>query len=65
MRDLGELDYVKLYAEKLKADNSLFVQQKLLIDSQILASRSLFSKILAFPGYKKQARRYLKGVGML
>ena len=64
MIPLTDLDYVKLYAERLKEDNALFEQQKMLIDSQLKASSSLFKK--AFCGdFKLKAREYAKSFGLL
>lgn len=61
---ISDLDYVELYAEKLKSDSSLFKQQKKLIESQMKGSAEIFSK--AFAGnFKLNARRYLKGVGLV
>jgi len=39
---LTEFDYVEFYAKKLREDNSFFVQQKSLIDSQLKSSISVF-----------------------
>ncbi len=58
-------DYVKLYAEKLKEDNSLFVQQKKLIESQIKSSVSLFTNNFSGKDFKTNARRYLQGRKLL
>lgn len=60
----SRLEYVEFYAEKLKNDNTLFKQQKMLIESQMHASQSFFSNL--FKGdFKKEARKYLRGVGLL
>lgn len=58
-------DYVKLYAEKLKEDNSLFAQQKKLIESQIKSSKSLFANSFSGKDFKKNARKYLREIGLL
>ena len=59
------LDYIVLYAEKLKEDNSLFRQQKMLIESQLRSSRQLFRNMFGTgAGFKINARRYLKKIGM-
>ncbi len=42
MKNLTNLDYVEIYAQKLREDNTLFVQQKMLIESQMKSSSSLF-----------------------
>lgn len=65
MKILTDLDYVEIYAEKLKQDGSLFNQQKMLIESQIKASRSLFIKSFGKKNFKENARKYLKRVGIL
>ena len=44
MRTFTKLDYVEMYANKLKEDNRLFAQQKMLIESQLKGSASLFGK---------------------
>ena len=64
MKTTKEIDYVKLYAERLKNDNSIFAEQKSLIESQMKSSSSFFSN--AFKGnFKKQAREYLRKAGLL
>jgi len=61
---MKNIDYVKFYAEKLKEDNSLFEQQKKLIESQLNGSFSLFTNM--FKGdFKTNARKYLKGIGLI
>lgn len=60
----NNLDYVEFYALKLREDSRYFAQQKLIIDSQIKASREFFQK--AFAGdFKANARAYLRQIGML
>lgn len=61
---MKDIDYVELYAKKLLADNSLFDQQKKLIESQLQGSSSLFRKMFA-NDFKQNARGYLKKVGLL
>ncbi len=61
---LTDLEYVQYYAEKMKKDNKYFAQQKILIDSQIKSSRTLFQNQFK-SDFKKEARKYLKGVGLL
>ena len=58
-------DYIKLYAESLKKNPELFKQQKMLIDSQIKASRSLFKTFGKEEEFKLNARRYLRGIKLL
>ncbi len=59
------IDYVKLYAEKLKEDPSLFKQQKMLIESQMQSSTAFFKKLFADTDFKTSARKYLRDIGML
>lgn len=59
-----KLDYVEIYARKLKEDNSYFEQQKMLIESQMRSSSSLFKKMFGSE-FKTKARAYLKGVGLI
>jgi len=61
---MEDLDYVKIYARKLKEDSSYFKQHKLLIDSQIKSSRDLFKNRFG-ANFKVEARKYLKSVGLL
>lgn len=60
-----DLDYVKLYAENLRENPALFEQQKMLIDSQIKANRSLFKNFGKKNEFKLNARKYLKDLGIL
>jgi len=60
------LDYVEFYANKLKRDNSFFNQQKMLIESQLQSSSSLFRKMfVSQKNFKNNARKYLKGIGLI
>ncbi len=55
------LDYIELYASRLKEDNSLFKQQKKLIESQLKSSSSLFRNMFGTgKAFKVNARIYLK-----
>ena len=65
MKRLSHIDYVELYANKLKYDNSLFKQQKMLIESQLKASSSIFRNMFAGDDFKEKARAYLKSIGVL
>ena len=65
MKSLTDLEYVELYAERLKHDNSLFDQQRRLIESQFTGSSSLFKKQFAGAEFKQSARNYLTGIGLL
>ena len=60
-----DLDYVKLYAENLRENPKLFEQQKMLINSQIKANRSLFKNFGKKNEFKLNARKYLKDLGVL
>ncbi len=62
---MNNLDYVELYAEKLKKDSGQFNQQKKLIESQLRSSSSLFKKMFAGKDFKLKAREYLKNIGLL
>ena len=62
---MEKIDYVKFYAEKMRDNNQYFKQQKMLIDSQIIASRSLFKNKFKGSDFKKEAREYLREVGLL
>mgnify|MGYP001254374091 CR=1 len=57
-----DMDYIELYANKLKKDNSLFKQQKMLIESQLRSSSMLFRKMFGSENFKANARKYLKAV---
>ena len=64
MKDMADLDYVRLYAEKLKEDNSLFAQQKKLIEAQLKGSSQLFKKMFG-KNFKSGARKYIRAIGLL
>lgn len=54
-------DYITFYAKKLKKDNSVFKQQKVLIESQLNGSSSLYKKRFGIGNkFKTNARKYLK-----
>ncbi|MDP3698643.1 MAG: hypothetical protein Q8R47_03580 [Nanoarchaeota archaeon] len=61
---MKDIDYVQLYAEKMKEDNTLFKQQKKLIEAQLHGSSSLFRKMFS-QNFKMQAREYLRKRGLL
>ena len=65
MKFKDDLDYVEFYAEKLKNDNRFFSQQKMLIESQMRASSSLFRKMFGKNNFESNARQYLRKVGLL
>ena len=60
-----DMDYVELYAEKLRKDNSLFKQQKMLIESQLHSSEDIFKKRFGEKNFKENARKYLKEIGLI
>ena len=61
-----DMDYVEFYANRLKEDYSLFKQQKMLIESQLQSSSSIFKKMFGIhKDFKNNARRYLKGIGLI
>ncbi len=60
MKPKTDLDYVELYAERLKKDNTLFKQQKKLIESQLKSSSSLFRNMFGRADFRKNARKYLE-----
>jgi len=62
---MSDLDYVELYANKLKEDNRLFLQQKKLIESQLHASSALFKNRFGERNFKENARVYLRDVGLI
>lgn len=66
MKPKTRMDYVKIYAEKLKDDNSLFRQQKVLIESQMRSSSQIFRSMFGDgKDFEKKAREYLRKVGMI
>lgn len=61
-----EIDYVTYYAERLREDNSIFKQQKMLIESQMKASQELFRKMFGTgEEFKRNARKYLRERGLI
>ena len=65
MKVMDDIDYVELYAQKLKNDTRLFFQQKKLIESQLHSSSDIFKKFGVGKEFKKRAREYLKGIGVI
>ncbi len=64
MKPVNDQDYVVMYAEMLKKDNALFKQQKMLIESQMRSSSSLFRNMFV-KDFKENARIYLRKTGIL
>ena len=59
------MDYIEIYAKRLKEDNSLFKQQKMLIESQLHSSSALFKGMFAKgKEFKANARKYLSSIGL-
>lgn len=65
MKPITNYDYVELYARKLKEDNSLFKQQKKFLEAQFKSSASLFSNWFVGKDFKTEARKYLRGRGLI
>lgn len=59
-KPLNDLDYVELFASKLKEDNHLFDQQKKIIEAQLKMSLSLFRNLFKDRDFKFEAREYLR-----
>lgn len=64
MKGNTRLDHIELYAERLAADNSGFKQHKKIINSQLRASKELFSHKFG-KNFKKEARTYLRETGII
>jgi hypothetical protein len=62
---ITDLDYIQLYAEKLKENPKLFKQQKDLIESQLLSGAALVKKRFSNGDFKTQARIHLKEIGVI
>jgi len=61
-----DMDYVVYYAVNLKQNNSLFKDQKMMIESQMHSSEELFRNMFGTGEiFKINARRYLKKVGIV
>ena len=59
-----DLDYVIFYSKQIKQDASLFEKQKIFLESQIRASKSLFANWHG-ENFKKKARHYLNLRGLI
>ncbi len=62
---MNRIDFVDYYAEKLKRDSSIFVQQKMLLESQMQSSKSFFQNHFKGQDFKTAAREYLKSMGKI
>ncbi len=61
MKPLNDVDYVELYALKLREDNRFFRQQKIIIESQMKSSKEIFRrKFGSGKRFRINARAYLK-----
>lgn len=58
------MNYIIYYSEKLKKDASIFEQQKRLIESQLIASKTLYKNMFK-KKFKKEARIFLKKKNMI
>ncbi len=62
----SDMDYISLYAQKLKKDNSIFEQQKRLIESQMHSSSATFRSWFGTGDkFKANARKYLAKIGLI
>ena len=60
------MDYIEFYTANLRENNSFFKSQKRFIESQLRASSSLFRKRFGSgDDFKANARKYLKGIGLI
>jgi|TARA_Y100000310_G_scaffold340828_1_gene437934 hypothetical protein len=65
-KPVRDLDYVVLYANEMYKDNSLFDQQKELVESQLNSSSLLFRrKFGKGVSFKKKARDFLSKIGLI
>ena len=62
---ITDLDYVKLFAQKLKENPSLFQDHKNFINSQIRTSQEIFLSHFGKKHFKENARKYLRKIGLL
>ncbi|MEA3514419.1 MAG: hypothetical protein U9R34_03010 [Nanoarchaeota archaeon] len=66
MIPVTDLDYVELYAKRLREDNTLFKQQKKLIESQLHSSSTLFKNMFGTSrDFKRNARQYLREIELI
>ena len=59
-----DLDYIEIYAKKLRENPEFFKQQKELIESQLASSSDLTEKRFSKENFKTQARAHLKKIGV-
>jgi len=60
-----DLEYVEIYAEKLKENPKFFKQQKELIDSQLINSSALIKQRFSKENFKARIRDNLRKLGIL
>ena len=60
-----DLDYVEIYAEKLKENPKFFKQQKKLIESQLKSSSELIKQRFPKENFKISMRNHLRKIGIL
>ncbi len=60
----SDLDYIEIYAEKLRENPEFFKQQKELIESQLSSSSDLTKKRFSKENFKAQVRAHLKEIGV-
>ena len=61
----NDLDYVEIYAEKLKQNSKFFKQQKKLIESQLKSSSQLTKQRFPKENFKVNIRNHLRKIGLL
>ncbi len=62
---MDNLDYIRFYADKIKENPKYFAQQKMIIESQMKASSSLFRNMFKGKDFKVEARKYLRKIGLI
>ena len=60
-----DIDYVEIYAKKLKQDSRFFKQQKELIESQLKSSSQLAKQRFPKENFKITMRNHLRKIGIL
>ena len=59
-----DLDYIVVYAEKLKENPKFFKQQKELIETQLSSSAALAKQRFSKENFKTEVRAHLKEIGV-
>lgn len=60
----SDLDYIEIYAKKLRENPALFKQQKELIESQLSSSSEITKKRFPKENFKSQVRIHLKKIDL-